>query len=67
MTLFNFEAIAPAQGDCFEVPPAQVKYWNEYDGSDAGGHDQDYATYINPEEGTGFPGTTCIHAIVSMP
>ncbi|KAK4089736.1 hypothetical protein PCL_05957 [Purpureocillium lilacinum] len=61
-TRVNFDALPPAQMS------SQVKYWNEYDdGSDAGGAEDDYAIYINPEEDTGFPGMAYVHAIVSMP
>lgn len=54
------------------LPPpyanSQVKYWNEYDdGSDAGGPEDDYAIYCNPDEGDGFPGLGYVHAVLSLP
>lgn len=61
-TRVDFDPLPPAQMS------SQVKYWNEYDdGSDAGGPEDGYAIYINPEEDTGFPGMAYVHAIVSMP
>jgi hypothetical protein len=45
-----------------------VKYWNEYDdGSESGGPDDDYAIYINPGDGSGFPGLGYIQAVIGMP
>jgi hypothetical protein len=44
-----------------------IKYWNEYDdGSDAGGPEDDYAIYIDPDEST-FPGLGYVQAILSLP
>ncbi|KAF7547569.1 hypothetical protein G7046_g8959 [Stylonectria norvegica] len=39
-------------------PPAeQIKYWNEYDdGSECGRTDDEYAIYVNPDQGSTFPG-----------
>lgn len=46
---------------------AQAKYWNEYDdGSEAGGPEDEYAIYIDPEESS-FPGLGYVQAILSMP
>lgn len=45
----------------------QVKYWNEYDdGSEAGGPEDDYAIYIDPNESP-FPGLGYVQAILSLP
>jgi hypothetical protein len=45
-----------------------LKYWNEYDdGSESGSPDNDYAIYINPDEGPMFPGLGYISAVVGMP
>lgn len=47
---------------------APVKYWNEYDnGSEAGGGEDDYAIYINPDDKTCFPGFTYVNTILSLP
>ncbi|KAG5984390.1 hypothetical protein E4U55_004963 [Claviceps digitariae] len=57
----------------YELPPAAhmnspVKYWNEYDhGSDAGGSEDGYAIYINPDDKTGFPGFACVNSMLSLP
>ena len=49
-------------------PDTQVKYWNEYDdGSEAGGPEDDYAIYIDPDDESIFPGLGYIQAIISMP
>ncbi|KAK0387248.1 hypothetical protein NLU13_5561 [Sarocladium strictum] len=51
-----------------EAQPPQVKYWNEYDdGSETGDNDNDYAIYINPDDGPAFPGLGYIQAVVGMP
>ncbi|KND89723.1 Uncharacterized protein TOPH_05766 [Tolypocladium ophioglossoides CBS 100239] len=61
-TRVDFDALPPAHN-----MSSQVKYWNEYDdGSDAGGGEDDYAIYINPEADTGFPGMAYVHSIVSL-
>ncbi|PNY30044.1 Uncharacterized protein TCAP_00045 [Tolypocladium capitatum] len=61
-TRVDLDPLAPAHES------SQVKYWNEYDdGSDAGGPEDNYAIYINPEADTGFPGLAYAHAIVSLP
>lgn len=45
-----------------------VKYWNEYDhGSDAGGPEDDYAIYINPDDKTGFPGFAFVNSMLAVP
>lgn len=54
------------------LPPAvdtqQFKYWNEYDdGSETGGAEEDYAIYINPDEGTSFPGFAYMQSIIAIP
>lgn len=46
---------------------SQVKYWNEYDdGSEAGGPEDDYAIYIDPESSI-FPGLGYVEAVLSLP
>lgn len=46
----------------------QTKYWNEYDdGSEAGGPEDEYAIYIDPDDETIFPGLGYIQAILSLP
>ncbi|KAG5924421.1 hypothetical protein E4U42_004649 [Claviceps africana] len=60
------------QIDC-QLPSAAemdspIKYWNEYDhGSDAGGFEDDYAIYINPNDKTGFPGFACVNSMLTLP
>ncbi|KAK1247788.1 hypothetical protein MKX07_000676 [Trichoderma sp. CBMAI-0711] len=54
------------------LPPSyldpQTKYWNEYDdGSEAGNPEDDYAIYIDPDQGSSFPGFKYAQAIVSFP
>ncbi|KAL6856506.1 SPX domain-containing protein [Trichoderma novae-zelandiae] len=54
------------------LPPSyldpQTKYWNEYDdGSEAGGPEDDYAIYVDPDQGSGFPGLGYAQALVSFP
>lgn len=50
------------------LPLPPVKYWNEYDdGSEAGGPDDDYAIYVNPDEQPDFPGPACVRAMVAVP
>ncbi|KAG6295694.1 hypothetical protein E4U46_003972 [Claviceps purpurea] len=51
-----------------QMTNAPVKYWNEYDnGSEAGGGEDDYAIYINPDDKTCFPGFTYVNTILSLP
>ncbi|KAK8920877.1 hypothetical protein H634G_08776 [Metarhizium anisopliae BRIP 53293] len=58
----DFEPLPAAKID------SPVKYWNEYDdGSEAGGPEDEYAIYINPEEDTGFPGFAYVNALLSLP
>ncbi|KAG6019942.1 hypothetical protein E4U41_003028 [Claviceps citrina] len=58
----DFEPLPPAQLD------STVKYWNEYDhGSDAGGPEDDYAIYINPNDKTGFPGFAYVNSVLAQP
>lgn len=58
----NFDPLPPAHKS------SRVKYWNEYDnGSDAGNPEDDYAIYINPDEGIGFPGLGYIQHILKLP
>ncbi|OAA42150.1 spx [Metarhizium rileyi] len=73
----DFEPAFPEFGqsrhvDFDPLPSAQmdspVKYWNEYDdGSEAGGPEDEYAIYINPEDETGFPGLAYVNAMLSLP
>ncbi|PON27524.1 SPX domain-containing protein [Trichoderma gamsii] len=59
-------AFDPLPPSCFD--DTQPKYWNEYDdGSDAGGADEEYAIYINPDQESTFPGLSYAQAIVSFP
>lgn len=61
----RFQSLPPPH---HEAPQSQVKYWNEYDdGSESGAPDDDYAIYINPDEGPAFPGLGYIQAIIGMP
>lgn len=49
-------------------PTSQVKYWNEYDdGSEAGGPEDEYAIYIDPDQGSGFPGFGYVQAVLGLP
>ncbi|KAK2589452.1 hypothetical protein QQS21_012871 [Conoideocrella luteorostrata] len=62
----------PRQVEFEPLPPAQldspVKYWNEYDdGSEAGGPEDDYAIYINPDDDTGFPGFAYVNSMLALP
>lgn len=58
----NFKPLSPAQLD------SPVKYWNEYDdGSEAGGPEDDYAIYINPDDDTGFPGLAYVNSMLALP
>lgn len=64
----DFEPLPlPAQDDHHRSQQPQIKYWNEYDdGSDAGGPEDDYAIYIDPDEST-FPGLGYVQAVLSLP
>ena len=56
--------------NCYYEPSysSQVKYWNEYDdGSEAGGPEDDYAIYVDPEESSTFPGLGYVEAVLSLP
>lgn len=58
----NFEPLPPSYID------SPIKYWNEYDdGSDAGGPEDEYAIYCDPDEDTSFPGLGYVHAVLSLP
>ncbi|KAM0254949.1 hypothetical protein ACHAQJ_006257 [Trichoderma viride] len=58
----TFDPLPPS---CFE---SQTKYWNEYDdGSDAGGPEDEYAIYVNPDQESTFPGLSYAQAIMSFP
>ncbi|RFU74417.1 spx domain-containing [Trichoderma arundinaceum] len=58
----SFDTLPPS---CFD---SQTKYWNEYDdGSDAGGPDDEYAIYVNPDQDSGFPGWSYAQTIVLFP
>lgn len=62
----------PRQVEFEPLPPPQAKphtkYWNEYDdGSEAGGPEDDYAIYIDPDEDTGFPGLSYVNTVLSTP
>jgi hypothetical protein len=62
----GFEPLPPPHHE--EERASQLKYWNEYDdGSESGSPDNDYAIYINPDEGPMFPGLGYISAVVGMP
>ena len=61
----GFEPLPPPH---HEDAPSQIKYWNEYDdGSESGGPEHDYAIYINPDEGSAFPGFGYVQAVLGMP
>ncbi|CCF44768.1 SPX domain-containing protein [Colletotrichum higginsianum] len=46
----------------------QQHYWNEYDdGSEAGGQEDEYAIYINPDDDMSFPGLDSMRAILAAP
>ncbi|TKW48267.1 hypothetical protein CTA1_4406 [Colletotrichum tanaceti] len=46
----------------------QQHYWNEYDdGSEAGGREDEYAIYINPDDDMSFPGLDSMRAILAAP
>ncbi|WYZ41772.1 hypothetical protein EsH8_V_000667 [Colletotrichum jinshuiense] len=65
-----FSPLPPAQQRfCQPAQPQQQQhYWNEYDdGSDAGGPDDEYAIYINPDDDISFPGLDSMRAILSAP
>ncbi|QYT05545.1 SPX domain-containing protein [Trichoderma simmonsii] len=60
----TFDPLPPSYLD----PEPQPKYWNEYDdGSDAGGPEDEYAIYVDPDQDSGFPGLSYAQAIMSFP
>lgn len=70
-TVTQFEPLPPPSKDTSSTqyqPTSQVKYWNEYDdGSEAGGPEDDYAIYIDPEESSIFPGFGYVQGVLSLP
>lgn len=66
----HFEPLPPPfrqQQQQEQEQPQQAKYWNEYDdGSEAGGPEDEYAIYVNPED-SGFPGLGYVQAVLRMP
>lgn len=70
-TVTEFEPLPPPSkhpSPSQDQPTSRVKYWNEYDdGSEAGGPEDDYAIYIDPEQSSIFPGLGYVQAVLSLP
>ncbi|KAK1986207.1 SPX domain-containing protein [Colletotrichum cereale] len=75
---FSDELVPTRRGSSAEeffspLPPQhqqqqQQHYWNEYDdGSEAGGQEDEYAIYINPDDDMSFPGLDSMRAVLAAP
>ncbi|OLN85532.1 Vacuolar transporter chaperone 4-like protein 2 [Colletotrichum chlorophyti] len=63
-----FTPLPPAEQLPRQPARSQQHYWNEYDdGSEAGGPDDEYAIYVNPDEDMSFPGLDSMRAILAAP
>nr|XP_036585104.1 spx domain-containing protein [Colletotrichum truncatum]KAF6794872.1 spx domain-containing protein [Colletotrichum truncatum] len=63
-----FSPLPPPQQTHRQQNQPQQHYWNEYDdGSEAGGPEDEYAIYINPDDDMSFPGLDSMRAILAAP